>query len=93
MESSTLKEALAEIDRLSRNPATVRMAISKEIHLKDQLQREEDAELRGIEKGKRLRNLEIILNMHAENMPAESISRLTQTPLERVKGIIESNTQ
>lgn len=105
MESSTLKEALSEIKRLSQNPETVRMAISREIHLKDQLQREEDAELRGIEigrervreeeieKGKHLRNREIILNMHAENLPAESISRFTQTPLEEVKGIIESNTQ
>lgn len=97
MESSTLKEALSEIERLSQNPETVRMAISREIHLKDQLQREEDAESLGIEKGKEigadLRNREVILNMHVERVPVEAIARYTQTPLEKVKEIIESNTQ
>lgn len=52
VESSTLKEALSQIERLSQNPETVKMAISREIHLKDQLQREEDAEFRGIKKGR-----------------------------------------
>ena len=50
VESSTLKEALYQIERLSQDPETRRMAISREIQLKDQLQREEDAEFRGIEK-------------------------------------------
>ena len=73
MESSTLKEALSEIERLSQNPETIRMAIAREIHLKDQLQREEDAKLEGREEGREegkeegreQRNREIILNMHA----------------------------
>ncbi|KAA0964844.1 Rpn family recombination-promoting nuclease/putative transposase [Sporosarcina sp. ANT_H38] len=97
VESSTLKEALSQIERLSQNPETRRMAISREIHLKDQLQREEDAESRGVEQGKEvganLRDREIVLNMYAENLPAESIAQLTKIPLEKVKGIIESIVQ
>ncbi|MFJ7934397.1 Rpn family recombination-promoting nuclease/putative transposase [Sporosarcina sp. NPDC096371] len=101
MESSTLKEALSQIERLSQNPETIRMAIAREIHLKDQLQREEDAEFRGIEKGRVEGKVEgreegkkeIILNMHAANVPAESIAQFTQTPLEKVTGIINSVVQ
>lgn len=37
MESSTLREAYEEIQRLSENPATRAAAIFREIHLKDQL--------------------------------------------------------
>jgi len=97
MESSTLKEALSQIERLSQNPETVKMAISREIHLKDQLQREEEAEFRGMEMGREegahSRDREIILNMHGENMSAESIAQLTKIPLGKVKGIIESTVQ
>ena len=101
MESSTLKEALSEIERLSQDPATVQMAISREIHLRDQLQREEDAEVRGtekgIEKGKQvgahLREQEIILNMYGANMPAETIAQLTKIPLVKVQKIIKSVVQ
>ncbi len=93
MESSTLKEALSQIERLSQNPETVRMAISREIHLKDQLQREEDAESRGIEKGTLIRDREIILNMYAESVTAELIAQLTKIPIEKVKGVIESAIQ
>lgn len=105
VESSTLKEALSQIERLSQNPETRRMAISREIQLKDQLQREEDAEFRGIEQGiekgkvvgreegAHLRDREIVLNMYAENLPAESIAQLTKIPLGEVKGIIESIVQ
>ena len=90
MESSTLKEALSQIERLSQDPATVRMAIAREIQLKDQLQREEDAKFEGIEEGARLRDREIILNMHAENVSAEAIAKLTKIPFEKVQAIIES---
>ena len=110
LESSALKEALTEIERLSQDPKTVKLAIAREIHLKDQLQREEEAELRGredgreegreagleeglekgLEKGVELRNREIVHNMHAEDVPAESIAKLTKLPLEKVKEIIES---
>jgi len=103
--SSTLKEALTQIERLSQDPETRRMAISREIQLKDQLQREEDAEFRGIEKGiekgkvvgreegAHLRDRVIVLNMYAEDLPAESIAQLTKIPLGEVKGIIESIVQ
>ena len=105
VESSALKDALAEIERLSQDPKTVRLAIAREIHLKDRLQREEDAVLRGreegreeglekgLERGLELRDREIVLNMHAENLPAESISKLTKITLEKVKKIIESKVQ
>ena len=90
VESSTLKEALSQIERLSQDPATVRMAIAREIQLKDQLQREEDAKFEGIEEGARLRDREIILNMHVENVSAESIATLTKIPIEKVQAIIGS---
>jgi len=97
VESSTLKEALSQIERLSQNPETIKMAISREIHLKDQLQREEEAELRGKdvgrEEGAHSREREIILNMHEENISAKSIAQLTKIPLGKVKGIIESAVQ
>ena len=101
VESSTLKEALTQIERLSQDPETRRMAISREIQLKDQLQRVEEAEFRGIEKGKvvgreegaHLRDRVIVLNMYAENLSAESIAQLTKIPLGEVKGIIGSIVQ
>lgn len=93
VESSTFKEALSEIERLSQDPATVQMAISREIHLKDQIQREEDAKLMGRKEGAHLRDREIILNMHEANITAETIAQFTKIPLEKVKGIIKSVTQ
>lgn len=105
MESSVLKEALTEIKRLSQNPETVRLAIAREIHLKDQLQREEDAELRGMEKGiekgieqglevgEERRNREIVLNMYGENISADSIANLTKIPFAKVQEIIKSVIQ
>ena len=90
MESSTLKEALSEIERLSQDPKTVRLAIAREIHLKDQLQRERDAKLSGKEEGMELRGREIVLNMHKKSMSAEAIVELTNIPLVKVKEIIES---
>lgn len=105
VESSIFKEAISEIERLSQDPATVQMAISREIHLKDQIQREEDAKLighkegkeegieegigKGIEKGKQ----EIILNMYKANMPVETIAQLTKISINKVIGIIESATR
>ena len=93
VESSTFKEALSEIERLSQDPATVQMAISREIHLKDQIQREYDAKLLGRKEGAHLRDREIILNMHESNIPAETIAQFTKIPFEKVKSIIKSVTQ
>jgi len=97
VESSTFKEALSEIERLSQEPATVQMAISREIHLKDHIQREYDAKLMGLkeerEEGAHLRDREIILNMHEANMPVETIVQLTKIAISKVIGIIESATR
>ena len=97
VESSIFKEALSEIERLSQDPATVQMAISREIHLKDQIQREEDAKLMGLkegrEEGAHLRDREIILNMHKANMPSETIAQLTEIAISKVEEIIESATR
>ena len=46
MESSAFKEAFEEIRKLSMDPDTVQLAISREIALRDHLQRLEDAENR-----------------------------------------------
>ncbi|MFJ7934396.1 hypothetical protein [Sporosarcina sp. NPDC096371] len=86
MDSLRLQEALDKIERLRQNPETVRMAISREIHLMDELQRLEDAELKGRAESEK----EIILNMHAANLPTESIAQFTQVPLEKVQEIIKS---
>ena len=92
VESSTFKEALSEIERLSQDPATVQMAISREIHLKDQIQREEDAKLMGLKEGIEEGKQEVILNMHEANMPVETIAQLTKISISRIKRIIESAT-
>jgi len=89
MESSTMKEAFEEIQRLSQNPKTRALAISREIHLKDQLQREEDAEIYGIENTKR----EIVLNMYKKQYPIDAIAEVTNLSAEEVTTIIESNLQ
>lgn len=101
MESSVLKEALTEIERLNQDSETLRLAIAREIHLKDQLQREEDAELRGmgkgiekgLEVGEERRNREIVLNMYEENISVALIANLTKIPFEKVEEIIKSVVQ
>lgn len=93
MESPTMKEAFEEIQRLSQDPQTRARAISREIHLRDQLQREEDAKIDGMEQGIAKREREIVLKMHTKQVPSEIISDLTGIPLEQVKKIIKSNLQ
>jgi predicted transposase/invertase (TIGR01784 family) len=51
MESSAFKEAFEEIRKLSMDPDTVQLAISREIALRDHIQRLEDAEKIGMELG------------------------------------------
>jgi len=46
-----------------------------------------------MEKGPYLRDREIILNMHAANMSAESIAQFTKISLGKVKEIIDSMVQ
>ena len=52
VESSTMREAYSEIQRLSDDAETRKAAIAREIHLKDQIQRELDAKEEGIEEGR-----------------------------------------
>ena len=47
----------------------------------------------GREEGAHLRDREIILNMHGENMSAESIAQLIKIPLAKIKEVIESVDQ
>lgn len=89
MESSTMREAFEEIQRLSEDPATRAAAISREIFLKDQVQRELDAEAAGEIKGK----TEVILNMHKEQHPIEVIARATNLPVDEVLSIVRLSLQ
>ena len=98
VESSVLQEALTEIERLSQDPKTIKLAITREIQLNDQLQREADAVERGLERGMEqgmeqgmeFQKREMVLNMYAENLPVESIAKFTKITLEQVNEIIES---
>ena len=51
MERPWVKEAFEEIERLSQNPETRRIADFREQELLDMLQREEDARKDGMENG------------------------------------------
>ncbi|MEZ7171825.1 Rpn family recombination-promoting nuclease/putative transposase [Sporosarcina sp. OR05] len=51
MESSAYKEAFEEIRKLSMDPETFHLALSREIALRDHIQRMEDAEKLGLKKG------------------------------------------
>lgn len=84
MESSVMKDAYEEIKRLSQNPKTRAQAIAREIFLKDQLQREEDAEEVGMERGVENTKKEIVLNMYQEDYPFEAIAKITNLSLEQV---------
>jgi len=95
MESSTMKEAFEEIQRLSQDPKTRAIAISREIHLKDQRQREYDAMEKGMKNGRdeaiAERDREIVLNMHMKQTAPTVIAELTGIALDNVMRIIESN--
>jgi len=93
MESSTMREAFEEIRRLSDDPATRAAAISREIHLKDQLQRELDAKADGKQEGKEEGKTEIILNMSKKQYPVEAIADITNIPLEDVLRIVKTSLQ
>ncbi|MFJ5770743.1 Rpn family recombination-promoting nuclease/putative transposase [Psychrobacillus sp. NPDC093180] len=94
MESPIFKEALEEIERLSQDPETRAIAISHEIHLRDQIQREEDAREdgmeKGIEKGKKVEREVIILGMISKGFSAEEISNTTSVPLKEIKEILNT---
>ena len=85
LESSTLEEAFEEIRRLSQDPKTRALAISREIGLKDQLQRELDAREDGKEEGQR----EIILNMLDSGLSIEMIAQAVKLPIEKINELIQ----
>ena len=93
LESSTMREAFDEIQRLSEDPATRAASISREIHLRDQIQRELDAktdgEHKGIQKGIQRGKTEVILNMYNKKYSIEAIADVTDMPVEAVLSIVE----
>ena len=97
LESPTMKEAFEEIQRLSEDPATRRIAEYRDLQLRDQIQREHDARKAGIEKGIEQgaaeRDRQIVLNMHAKQTAAAVIAELTGIELDNVLMIIEENMQ
>lgn len=98
MESPTMKEAFEEIQRLSDDPETRRIAEYRDSQLRGQLQREYDARKEGMEEGVRKgvekgivkRDKEIVLNMHAKQTPAAMIAELTGIRLDDVLSIIKT---
>ena len=87
-----MREAFDEIQRLSEDPATRAASISREIHLRDQIQRELDAktdgEHKGIQKGIQRGKTEVILNMYNKKYSIEAIADVTDMPVEAVLQIL-----
>lgn len=86
MESSTMKEAYEEIERLSQDPKTKRLAEYRERELKDIRQREFDAREDGIEHEKR----ETVIKMHGKDFSLDDITQITGVSLEKIDEIIQS---
>lgn len=89
MESSAFKEAFEEIRRLSMDPDTIDLAISREIALRDQLTRLEEAENRGVEKGSKAKTIELVLALYQKNTPLSFIAEVTKLSVQEVHSIIE----
>ena len=89
MESSKMKEAYEEIERLSQNPETQRLAEFRERELKDINQRLYDAREDGIEQEKK----ETVIKMHEKDYSLEDITEITGVPLEKINEIINSMKQ
>lgn len=101
MESTTMKEAYDEIQRLSDDKETRKAAIAREIHLRDQVQREYDAKEEGEKKGKaegkadgKIEGIaEVALNMHKKQFSIETIAAATNLSVDDVLDIVKSNSQ
>ena len=97
MESTTMKEAYEEIQRLSEDKETRKAAIAREIHLRDQVQRlfdaTEEGEKKGIEKGIEKGIAKVALNMHNNKFSIEAITTATNLSVEEVLRIVKSNIQ
>ena len=98
MESSVMKDAWDEIERLSQDPKTVEIALSREFFLRDQLQREEDALNKGHkigkEEGKREgreeAKVEIILSLYTSGVSVQKIAEATGFSVKNVERVIEN---
>lgn len=94
MESSVMKEAWDEIERLSQDPKTVEIALSREFFLRDQLQREEDALNKGHkigkEEGREEAKVEVILSLYGSGISVQKIAEATTFSIEKVEKIIEN---
>lgn len=105
LESPIMKEAYEEIERLSQNPETRRLAEYRARELKDIRQRELDAREDGIEQGIEqgielgleqgieLEKREIVLRMYGKDFSMEDIVQITGVPLEKINEIINSIKQ
>lgn len=97
MESSTFKEAFEEIRKLSMDPETVDLAISREIALRDHITRLEDAKNRGktegLTEGDKNARIEMVLNMHAEGLPSKLICKVVNLSSEEVQSIIDTHAE
>jgi len=82
MESTTMREAFEEIERLSQNLETRRLADFQEQELMDIMQREEDAR----EQVKK----EVVIRLYTNGIPTEEIVKYIGLPFEKVREIIRS---
>lgn len=98
MESTTMREAFEEINRLSQNEETRRLADFREQELMDILQREEDAREdgveqgleRGLEQGIERTIREMVIRLHTNGMSKENVAKNAEIPFEKVTEIIKS---
>ena len=90
MESTTMKEAFEEINRLSQNEETRRLADFREQELMDILQREEDAREDGVEQGIERTIREMVIRLYTNGMSKENVAKNVGLPFENVVEIIKS---
>jgi len=83
MESTTMREAFEEIERLSRNPETRRLADFREQELMDIMQREEDAREEGRDETKK----EVVISMYTGGISEEDIAKFVKLSIEDVRTI------
>ena len=86
-----MKEAFEEIERLSQNPATRRLADFREQELMDILQREADAFEKGVAQGKEI--VREIIRLKADGITPENIAEYVKFPIEKVLDIIKALEQ
>ena len=97
MESTTMKEAFEEIERLSQNPETRRFAAFREQELKDILEREDEAMEKGVKKGMEQgmeqgveqEKQEAVIRMYSDGMSVDNISKYASLSRDKVMEIIK----